>query len=283
MTADQSATALLEIDLGALRDNYRFLSNKVGNNCAVAGVVKANAYGLGANQVAKILEKESCPIYFVATFDEAMTLRKTIRQTPIAVLNGFYGAPASDYFHHHITPVLNTPDQINQWHEAVRSKNIAASSIIHFDTGMNRLGLSADEAHDFIANISSYPALNIQCIMSHFACADEVDHPLTQRQYQAFDVIAKSFPQVKKSLANSPGTFRDARYHYDMIRPGYALYGGNPTPETVNPMHNVVSLKTRILQTRHVKRGSQLGMPPRISLTQIASLRQWQWAMPMAF
>ncbi|MCI5060321.1 MAG: alanine racemase [Alphaproteobacteria bacterium] len=249
----------LAIDLGAIADNYLLLKKQVGANCAVAGVVKTNAYGLGVQEVAQTLEKFECPQYFVATLDEALTLRSCIPNTPVAVLGAVIKGAEKEYFNHNITPILNSLRDIETWRASASTRNQKLEAIIHFDIGMNRLGLSTDESDILLDDLTLLEGLNITTIMSHFACADEKDHPLTEQQAHKFANIAMLFPRAYKSLANSSGIFRDRSFHYDMVRPGYALYGGNPTPETSNPMRPVVTLEAPVLQTRHVKKGQSVG------------------------
>ncbi|MEM8833350.1 MAG: alanine racemase [Pseudomonadota bacterium] len=253
-------SGLLEIDLAALAGNYQILKEKVGENCTAAGVIKANAYGLGADKVAQTLLNNGCSFFFVATLDEAISLRDTVTDQPIAVLNGLGPDQADVFLEHNLWPVLNSPKQIIAWQKTAQDTKQTLPTIIHFDTGMNRLGLSHNEAQDLIAHKDErLNGLNLQWVMTHFACADEKDHPLTAQQAQAFQEIAAHFPNAKKSLGNSPGVFRHVDYHIDMVRPGYALYGGNPTPEADTPMKQVVSLHTPILQIRHCKKGESIG------------------------
>lgn len=252
-------SGLLTIDLNALADNYRQFQAITGDQCEIAGVIKANAYGLGAEQVFNKLKSLNCPQIFVATLDEALALRENDKNTPIAVLGGLFTGAENDYLAHNILPVLNTPLDIKTWSEIAKNQNKALPAIIHFDTGMNRLGLSADEASDLVNNQSVLNGLDVQLIMSHFACADDHEHPLTQEQADRFAAIAAHFPNAKKSLANSPGLYKDKSYHYDLARPGYALYGGNPTPHLKNPMQPVVHLKSRVLQVRDAKKGESVG------------------------
>ena len=250
-------SGILTIDLEALADNYRLFQSKVGSNCAVAGVVKANAYGLGLKQVAEKLTELGCPQFFVATLDEALEFRGFNSASQIAVLGGLYEGAEEAYIAENITPVLNSLSDIKRWVNKGQDKNESLPAIIHFDTGMNRLGLGARETKEFLGSSDLRKGLNLQLIMSHFACADELDHPLTKKQRHNFVNIAQHFPDVRLSLANSPGLFRSDTYHYDMVRPGYALYGGNPTPEAPNPMKPVVSLNARILQIHQVSKGRE--------------------------
>jgi len=259
MTNFKSSNGVLTINLNALADNYRLFQEHVNQGCAIAGVVKANAYGLGRKEVTTKLKDIKCPQFFVATLDEAFSIRSYDTQTPIAVLNGLMQGMEKEYVAHNITPVLNTPNDIERWSNLATNTDSKLPAIIHFDTGMNRLGLGSTETKKLVEDLSILKPINVQAIMSHFSCADEKDHPLTTKQAKLFKQIAQHFPKSKKSLSNSPGLFRDNAYHYDIIRPGYSLYGGNPTPETNNPMNNVVSLNAAILQIRECEKGESIG------------------------
>lgn len=254
-----SHSGILSINLKALADNYRLFQDKVGEGRDVAGVVKADAYGLGLKPVVETLLNLDCPQFFVASLEEALSLRAINKDVPVAVLGGLFIGAEEEYVAHNITPVLNTPNDIARWAEIAKSKQDMLGAILHFDTGMNRLGLSKDEAHNLIENPQALDGINLQYVMTHFACADEKDHPLTKKQAHDFANLAQHFPNAKKSLANSPGLFVDAAYHYDMVRPGFALYGGNPTPCSNNPMRSVVDLSVRILQIRLCKKGESIG------------------------
>ncbi len=256
-TIASTASAWLTVDLDAIRANYRRLKQEAGN-AAVAGIVKADAYGLGMKEILPVLEGENCPFYFVATLDEALSLRP-LTDKPIAMLGGLWNGCEDEYMRHNITPVLNSFEEIQHWQARARSKNTALPVIIHFDTGMNRLGLSAANAATLIENPDSLEGLNVQLIMSHLACADEKDSPMNDEQFRKFSAVAHHFPLAQKSLANSFGLFRSPDYAFDMVRPGIALYGGNPTLETENPMKSVVSLNARILQVRTALKNETIG------------------------
>jgi len=249
----------LTIDLNALADNYRTFQSITSESCAVAGVIKANAYGLGASYVFNTLKKLGCPQFFVATLDEALTLRKHDKETPLAVLGGLFTGAENEYIHYNILPVLNSLEDVERWTKMARQKQEKLPALLHFDTAMNRLGLGTDETQILLNNLSLLDGLDVQLIMSHFACADEKDHPLTQAQAKKFADIAQHFPNAKKSLANSSGLFSDKAYHYDLVRPGYALYGGNPTPHTANPVKPVISLNIRVLQVRNAQKNETIG------------------------
>jgi alanine racemase len=241
------APALLTVDLAALGANYERIRAEVGPGCAVAGVVKANAYGLGLLPAAGRLYACGCREFFVATLDEALALRGGM---PADIrVNVLGGVPdAKEMAARHITPVLNSPEDIALWGNG-------APAILHIDTAMNRLGLSLDEAEQHFAQGTAKGLT----VMSHFASADAAGDPLTQQQFEIFDKLTKKLKGARRSLANSSGVFRSRAYHLDLVRPGMAVYGLNPTPEAANPMAPVVSLHARVLQTRAVKAGETCG------------------------
>jgi alanine racemase len=252
-----STHASLIIDLQALADNYQTLQTQAGSHVQVAGVVKANAYGLGMEQVVAKLEQLNCPHYFVATMDEAVALRGFTNK-PIAVLGGANDtddvALCRTYT---LTPVINSIAHLNLIKDDV-------PVILHIDTGMNRLGLGADETQSLIDQPETLRRFNLQMVMSHFACADDINHPLSAQQSKTFknfltQIRATLGRDVPASLSNSSGLFRCSNDMYQMVRPGMALYGLNPTPEQVNPMRPVVSLTAPILQLRDAPRGETVG------------------------
>jgi len=253
-----TSNAILTVNLSALEKNYRLLQKQVGAPVTVAGIIKADGYGLGAKPVCETLKNNGCKNFFVATLDEALAIRQFNTDNTLAVFGGLMQGCEDIYHEHNILPVLNSPIDIENWSNYAQKHGQKLDAMLHFDTGMNRLGLSHGEWLAIKEN-GCLDALNIVTILSHFASADDQDQTLTKNQAKRFAKIAQDFPKAQISLANSSGIFRDAIYHYDMVRPGYALYGGNPTPETINPMQNVVSLEARILQIRDCKKGDTIG------------------------
>ena len=258
-TAPDSALGRLTIDLTAVAANHDIIRRQIGAQCGIAGVVKANAYGTGMARVASTLFQKGSRRFFVATPDEGFALRAALPLAEVAVLGGGLPHNTDAYIHAHIEPVLNSLHDIALWRDAARKVGKMLPAIIHLDTGMNRLGLSAAEGDALLKDPALLRGLDMIIVMSHFACADEKYHPLTDTQYEQFHRFAKNFPNAKKSLANSSGLFRSKDYHYDLVRPGMAIYGLNPTPEIISPMKPVVSLDARIIQTRHVKTGDTIG------------------------
>jgi alanine racemase len=250
------AGAVLDIDLGGIVANWRLLTQRAAP-ALCAAVVKANGYGLGAVPVARALAAAGCRLFFVATLDEAIGLRKAIGDTAeIAVLNGPLPGTAADFVAHNLLPVLNDPGQIEAWRTAPLPHSRPA--ILHVDTGMSRLGLTARE---FAGLADDLPRLGIgwRAVMSHLACADTPDHPLNEIQRARFAEAARRLPGVPASLAASSGIFLGPRYRFDLVRPGAALYGVNPQPGRANPLRQVVRLSAKILQVREIDRGESVG------------------------
>jgi len=259
LSQGDSAFGRLTVDLKAVAANHDIFRNQVGAPCEIAGVVKANAYGTGLAPIAATLFAKGSRRFFVATPDEGFSLRQILPLAEIAVLGGGLPYHSDAFVEAHIEPVLNSLHDIALWREAARRRDKTLPAIIHLDTGMNRLGLPAHEAETLINDPALLCELDVIIVMSHFACADEKFHPLTVTQHESFRKFAAHFPHAKKSLANSSGIFRSKDFHFDMVRPGMATYGLNPTPEAKNPMHPVVALEARILQTRNVKAGDTIG------------------------
>lgn len=253
------AGAILTIDLGAIVANYRRLQSELaGVECAA--VVKANAYGLGVVHVAPVLERAGCRHFFVATFDEGVELRGILdTETEIAVLNGLPPGAADDCRHHRLIPVLNSLAEIDEFAASARTSGSSQPAILHCDTGMNRLGLEGSEVDVLAATPGRLAGVEVRTIMSHLACAEEPDHPLNRDQLARFGRRLAGLPAAPASLANSSGIFLGSDYHFQLARPGVALYGANPTPGEPNPMREVVTLQARVLQVRDVDSPQTVG------------------------
>lgn len=263
MSSADGATATLTIDLGALAANYQLLRARLRTGCQCAAVVKADGYGLGLGPIGQRLAQEGCAHFFVATIDEALTLQAALgeREAPatISVLLGAEPDGAAELAERGFVPVLNSRRQIEFWSEEARARGRNLPAIIHFDTGMNRLGLAGPEA-DWIADeTDALDGIDVRAVMSHLACADEPTHPLNQQQLDAFDVVRGKFPAAPATLANSAGIFLGEAYHFDLVRPGIALYGGNPLVQGPNSFSEVVQLQTRIIQVREIDTPQTVG------------------------
>ena len=257
-TIDQNTT--LEIDLKSICYNFKKIKKKVSKNCIVAATVKANAYGLGVEQVSKSLIKHKCKDFFVATLMEGVELRSYNKSVNIYILNGLNTGKCSIYKKYNLTPVLNSIKQIREY-ETYQSKiKKSMNAIIHFDTGMSRLGLDEDETEKLINNKNKIlKKTNIRYIMSHLACGDEPKNKKNNEQLNMFREISKSFKNIKMTLANSAGVLLGKNYHFDMVRPGISIYGGNAQKMQKNTYRNVIKLTSRLIQIRQIKNGSTVG------------------------
>jgi alanine racemase len=257
-TAEQRAGAILTIDLDAVAANYRLLRDRVAPaECGVA--VKADAYGLGAERVAPVLAAAGARTFFVALPDEALPLRCLLPDATIGVLGGLMPGCAADYAAHGLVPVLNHLADVDAWAAHARAAGTVLPAFLHVDTGMNRLGLDEGELAILAASPERMEGLRIRAVMSHLACADDAASPMTGQQLRRFRRALAVLPPAPASLANSSGIFRGRDLHFDLARPGVALYGVNPTPEAPNPMAHVVRLAGRVLQVRRIDSDGSVG------------------------
>ena len=251
-----SAAATLMVDLPAIVANWRDLAAR-GAPGAVAGVVKADAYGLGAAEVGPALRAAGCRHFFVALLAEGIALRAAIGPGPmIGVLGGF--APGADG-DAALTPVLNSLGDVTAHAAAGRAAGVARRAILHVDTGMARLGLDAAELALVSADHGLLAGLDLLYVMTHLACADEPAHPMNAAQAARFAAACAGLPKLRRSFANSSGMFLGPDFASDLARPGCALYGINPTPEHPNPMRPVMRLEVPVLQLRDILAGTPVG------------------------
>jgi alanine racemase len=248
---------VLTVDLDALVANWRKLE-KTAVPAECSAVIKANAYGCGIEPVARALAKAGCKTFLVATLDEAAAARAAVPSAELYVLNGFVQNTGDAYAKIDAKPVIGDLNELAEWDVFCRRTQWAGGVAIHIDTGMQRLGLTVAEAQGLIPRINAGDH-GISLVMSHLACAENLNHPMNAKQLAAFREIASAFTGVPASLSNSSGIFLGSPFHFDMVRPGAALYGVNPTPEADNPMQPVVELKARIVQIREVERGETVG------------------------
>ncbi|NVK46136.1 MAG: alanine racemase [Rhodobacteraceae bacterium] len=241
-------TSVLQIDLGALADNWRALDKLSSDAVETAAVVKADAYGLGVAKAARALMKAGVKKFFVAAAEEGVTLRQAVGPTPwIGVFSGHMAGDTDMIGDMNLVPMLNSLDQITRHFEALPGAPFG----IQLDTGMNRLGLEPAEWDAVKALvIKANPAL----IMSHLACSDDPDHPMNAQQLAAFRAMTDGV-KVPRALSATGGLLLGPDYHFDLVRPGIGLYGGFPY-EDGKP---VVKLECPVIQTRDVMPGETVG------------------------
>ena len=254
---ESEAGGILTVDLSAIEANWRALGRRV-MPCECAAVVKADAYGCGIEQVVAALTAAGCKSFFVADLAEARRARGVAPGPAIYVLNGLAPGSAPIFAEINARPVIGSLVELAEWDAFCNAKQWRGGAALHVDTGMNRLGITANEAAALAPRIRSENH-GITLLMSHLACAELPEHPLNERQIKLFREVRILYRGIPSSLANSSGIFLDAAAHCDMVRPGVALYGVNPTPGKTNPMRPVIELRARIVQVRNVTRGETIG------------------------
>ena len=251
-------TAVLTIDLSAIAANYRTLC-ALAARAECAAVVKADAYGLGMAEAAPALWAAGCKTFFVATLAEAEALRALLPGAIIYVLAGLSPGTAPIFRRHDLRPVLNSAEEIGEWAAYGASVGANLPCAVHIDSGMNRLGLSPAEVERVAAAQDVWSSLTLALVMSHLACADDPTHPKSETQRALFDRLRARLPDALASLANSAGMLLGEAYHYDLVRPGIALYGGDPQRSGGGWFEPVVELLGRILQVRDITAGESVG------------------------
>jgi alanine racemase len=257
MPAAADTGGTLTIDLAAIAANWQALARQL-ITVECAAVVKANAYGLGLKPVVAALAKAGCKTFFVADIAEARILRAQAKQATIYVLHGFTQECAESFVELAARPVINSMTELAEWDAFVAARAWQGGAALHVDTGMNRLGVSRDEAAALAPRVQTQNH-GLTLLLSHLACADTPDHPLNAKQLQLFRELRALYSGIPASLANSSGIFLGDTTYFDLARPGAALYGINPTPGRANPMRSVVELAGRIVQIRVVGREQTIG------------------------
>ncbi len=265
VSANARATGqvILRIDLDALAENWRRLAARAkggakggAKRAECAAVVKADAYGLGLAPVARALLEEGCASFFVAHLSEGQKLRAIAPDARIFILNGLPPDSCALFAASRLIPVLGSLPELAEWAGFCRDQGARLPAAIHVDTGMNRLGLPAADLSSARALIEDFePVL----AMSHFISAEDRSSPHNRMQIERFEQARAELPPMPASLCNSSGMFLDEPPFLDLCRPGYALYGGNPTPGAENPMRGVVELYAEVLQVREIAAGETAG------------------------
>ncbi len=253
------ASGRLTIDLGALARNYAALAARAAP-ALTAAVVKANAYGLGAEHVARTLLAAGCRHFFVAQAEEALALRPVLPPAAqVIVLNGLQPGCELAYAGAGIVPVLNSLEQLQRWQTAAQMLGRRLPALLQFDTGMSRLGVSPQDRPAFLRLLHSAALVEPLFVMSHLASADEPDSPQNLAQLAEMQAVQRDLPGVPLCFANSGGVLMGGDFRGSLVRPGLALYGGAPQMSEANPMEPVVTLEVAVIQTRTVPAGTRVG------------------------
>ena len=259
LEAQPGAPGRLAIDLDALAGNWRELARRSApGRCAA--VVKADAYGIGLPEAAPALFAAGARVFFVAHLSEGIAARRVLPgEARVYALNGLEsGAKPDDYAAHRLAPAIGSEAELERWSAFAAGRGALAPCALHLDTGMNRLGFES-LARLKAAMAAHGASSGADLLMSHFVSSEIPGDPLNQQQIERFAAARAAFPNLPASLANSSGVFLPSRPVYDLARPGYALFGGNPTPGRPNPMRPVVTLTVAIQQTRWIEAGMTCG------------------------
>ncbi|NET71493.1 MAG: alanine racemase [Sphaerospermopsis sp. SIO1G2] len=248
------SVATLHVELTNIIANWRML--EACHHGQTGAVVKANAYGLGVAPVAQALARHGCTIFFVATLEEAITLRAALPEVTIYVFQGLLRGEADVYIAHRLRPIINTLQQLQDWAPIEAATTLPAA--LHIDTGMQRLGLDRALMNDaeIIRRIQSAP---LDMLMTHYACASDLNHPMNAQQLARIQHVQRLLPHLRTSYGNSAAHFLPPAYHGDITRPGCALYGIQATNQLTAIMRPVVRLSARILQIRTIMQDDTLG------------------------
>ncbi|MCO1334312.1 alanine racemase [Microbulbifer sp. OS29] len=255
---------LLSINLKSIADNYLDLADRLAVGARCGAVVKADAYGLGMVQVVPALYAQGCRDFFVATQSEGERLRSDFGdEVNIVILTGVRPGAELECARAGLIPTLFTIEQFRNWVKVCERTQLEAPCALKVDSGMTRLGLGPEEFELILKDRPLLEAANIRMLLSHLACADEPQHPQNQIQLSNFKAAGEKLrglcPGILLSLANSSGIFLGEEYHFDIARPGSALYGVNPVFGVKNPMRPTVTLQLPIVQKRLVSQPQSVG------------------------
>lgn len=251
--------AHLTVRLATIAANYRKF-REIAPKTRVSAVVKADAYGLGARAVVPALVRAGCDMFVVARLKEGIIVREMAPDARILVLDGAPEETIPGLLQYHLCPALGSLEDIARFSAVAQACHTEAEAAVHIDTGMNRLGLEAEEVSVLAAEAKTrLKGLNVVLWMSHLACSDDASSPMNRVQQVRFRDALARLPQALASLSASGGALLGPDFQFDVIRPGIGLYGGNPIPAQENPFAVAVTLTSHILQVRHAPAGSTVG------------------------
>ena len=251
-------TGVITVDLAQIGANWRTLADGV-RPAQCGAVVKADAYGLGAARVIPALWNAGCRAFFIATPDEAGSAAAMVPNAAVFALDGLVSGSAKVLDRVGAIPVLSSFEEVREWSAYARMQNKILPAALHVDSGLNRLGISEAEIQVIALNEGMLSSLDVRLVMSHLASADYPTDPKSEAQRIVFDRLRARLPKAPASLAASDGLMLGPAYHYDLVRPGYALYGGQAFKGGQTPVRPAVSIAARVLQVRDVSPGETVG------------------------
>ncbi len=253
----------VEIDLAALQHNFRQASRQAGDGCELLAVVKADAYGHGADRVAPALQQAGADLFGVAMVEEGIELRRVGVNRPILVLGGVYPGQESELLAHELVPVIFEMETARRLNALALAGGRRLSYHLKFDSGMGRLGFRVEELPATLAALGELPGLIMDGLISHLAVADDPTHPFTAEQADLFRgalslVRAAGFTPRYIHLSNSAALFSQQFSECNLVRPGIVLYGGLPAPDFAEclDLRPVMSFRTAVAQLKDVPAGT---------------------------
>lgn len=249
----------LTIDLGAIAQNWTALKNRLGDATECAAAIKADAYGMGQAQAGQALYDEGCRTFFVAVPTEAIALRRVLPDAVIYALNGLLPGTIDHYLEHRIRPVLGSHAELVEWMDLCKGAGRSFDAAVHVDTGIHRLGLSPSEFTATFSKPDQMGPFIPSLLMSHLACGSNPTHVMNDHQLRLFREVTAPHAHIRRSLANSAGVLMGPEFHFDLVRPGISLYGGQAIENEPNPMKPVAKVEARIMIVRDVPEGDTIG------------------------
>lgn len=247
-------TGVLEIDTQAIVKNYTKLKSMLGPSTCIP-VLKANAYGFGMKEISHLLIQHGSHAFFVAHLEEGLELRKHAPEATIYVLSGVLHNTEALFVDQNLVPVLNSFDMLSRWHNLSQNLNQSLSAVLHFDTGMHRLGFDSKDLSKLLESPHLLNSLDIHFIMSHLASSGDPSDPMNEKQREIFESLHRQFPTIKASLADTGGIYLGKPYHYEISRPGKGLFGLFNKPN----LEPCATLYGQVLQTHLAQKGESVG------------------------
>ena len=266
-------STVARVDLGALERNLRaireFLATGAGSASTapprIIAVVKANAYGHGATQVAPVLERAGADVLACADIEEGIELRRAGVTVPVLVFGALSVSDLEGLFEYQLTPTISTPSAARAVEAAALRRRTQIGYHLKIDTGMNRLGFRHDNLSRTLPEVLGSPHLRLEAVYTHFASADMPERDLFGRQREHFERACARLGQlgahgVPRHAANSAAMLRDSRVWYDYVRPGLLLYGIVPPPlASTLPLEPAMSLTSRVVAVKGLRPGEGVG------------------------
>ncbi|MBN9669989.1 alanine racemase [Roseibium aggregatum] len=249
----------LTIDLDAIAANWTFLNGKLSGAAECAAAIKGDGYGTGQDKAGPALYAAGCKTFFTAVPAEAVALRELLPDAVIYVLDGLFPGAAEFFPHHDLRPVLASVEELKDWSALCKSAGRSFKAAVHVDTGINRLGLPPGDLSAALGDPDLCGPFTPSLIISHLACGSTPAHEMNQRQLKLFREVTEPFSHIPRSLANSAGVLMGPEFHFDLVRPGIALYGGQAIDTEPNPMKPVAKVEARIMLVRDVAEGDTIG------------------------